>query len=195
NWKPSLVDIARFKQVPVGHEHGGWLKRDEIMPVIMDAFMGELVDSSAAAPGPAMGFIVAPYCFVFFAFCISCRCECWIWFSRWVDLNGGFAAVLCVDGTAGLDMSVSEEFVSKLLADASEQMADGRRLWCAMQLVPLDLTDAHDDRPSLLDLCRYLELDVGGKDKDYIVDVLSDRLCSQAGCVGGFGFQAEVLII
>ena len=39
------------------------LKKDEIMPVILDAFMGELVDSSAAAPGPAMGFKVAPYFF------------------------------------------------------------------------------------------------------------------------------------
>ena len=64
NWKPSLVDIARFKQLPVGQQ-GRPLKKDEIMPVIMDALMGELVDSSAAAPGPAMGFIVAPYCFVF----------------------------------------------------------------------------------------------------------------------------------
>jgi len=65
NWKPSLVDIARFQQLPVAHEHGGWLKKGEIMPVILDAFMEELVDSSAAAPGPAMGFKVAPYCFVF----------------------------------------------------------------------------------------------------------------------------------
>ena len=62
-----MVDIARFKQLPVAHEHGGWLKKDEIMPVMLDAFMEELVDdSSAAAPGPAMGFKVAPYCFVFF---------------------------------------------------------------------------------------------------------------------------------
>ena len=63
--KPSLVDIARFQQLPVHHPEGPPLKRDEIMPVIMDAFMGELVDSSAAAPGPAMGFKVAPRCFVF----------------------------------------------------------------------------------------------------------------------------------
>ena len=96
--------------------------------------------------------------------------------------------MLYVDGTAGLDMSVCEEFVSKLVADAAEQMADGRFFWCAMQLGRLDLTDAHDDRPSLLDLCRYLELDVGGMDGDHIIDLLSDRLCSQAGCVGGFGF-------
>ena len=65
NWKPSLVDIARFQQLPVAYQQGGPLKKDEIVPVIMDAFMGELVDSSAAAPGPAMGFIVAVYCFVF----------------------------------------------------------------------------------------------------------------------------------
>ena len=57
---------------------------------------------------------------------MSCRCECWIWFSRWVDLNGGFASVLYVVGTAGLDMSVCEEFVSKLVADAAEQIADER---------------------------------------------------------------------
>ena len=69
SWKPWLVDIAR------------WLKRDEIMPVIMDAFMGELVDSSAAAPGPAMGFIVAPYCFVFLLF--ACP----------VDVNAGFGSL------------------------------------------------------------------------------------------------------
>jgi len=119
----------------------------------------------------------------------------WIWFSRWVDLNGGFASVLYVVGTAGLDMSVCEEFVSKLVAGAAEQIADGRLFWCAMQLGPLDLTGARDDRPSLLDLCRYLELDAGGMDKDHIIDLLSDRLCSQAGCVGGFGFQVEVLII
>ena len=49
---------------------------------------------------------------------MSCRCECWIWFSRWVDLNGGFASVLYVVVTAGLDMSVCEEFVSKLVANA-----------------------------------------------------------------------------
>ncbi|MCV6576004.1 MAG: hypothetical protein OIF58_09740 [Cohaesibacter sp.] len=41
-------------------------------------------------------------------------------------MNGGFASVLYVVGTAGLDMSVCEEFVSKLVADAAEQMADGR---------------------------------------------------------------------
>eukprot|EP00434_Breviolum_minutum_P028084 symbB.v1.2.024842.t1/scaffold2378.1/size80641/1 len=107
---------------------------DEIVPVSMDAFMGELVDSSAAAPG--------------------------------------------------LDMSVCEEFVSKLLADAAEQIADERCFWCAMQLAPLDLTNAHDDRPSLQDLCRYLELDAGGMDRDGVIDLLSDRLSSQAACVG-----------
>ena len=79
--KPSLVDIARFQQLPVAHQHGGWLKRDEIMPVIMDAFMGELVDSSAVAPGPAMGFEVAPHCFVFCFF--ACP----------VDVNGGFGSL------------------------------------------------------------------------------------------------------
>ena len=106
---------------------------------------------------------------LFFAFCMSCRCECWIWSSRWVDLNGGFASVLYVVGTAGLDMSVCEEFVSKLVADAAEQIADERCFWCGMQLAPLDLTVAHDDRPSLLDLCRYLELDAGGMDKDGVI--------------------------
>ena len=65
NGKPSLVDIARFKQLAVGHQEGRWLQRKEIVPVIMDALMGELVDSSAAAPGPAMDFKVAPHCFVF----------------------------------------------------------------------------------------------------------------------------------
>ena len=64
NLKPLLVDIARFQQLSVAHE-GGQLRKEEIMAVIMDALMGELVDSSAAAPGPAMGFIVAAYCFVF----------------------------------------------------------------------------------------------------------------------------------
>ena len=92
-------------------------------------------------------------------------------------------------------MSVCEEFVSKLLADAAEQIADERCFWCAMQLAPLDLTVAHDDRPSLLDLCRYLELDAGGMDKDGVIFLLSDRLSSQAACGGGFGFQGEVLII
>ena len=81
NGKPSLVDIARFKQLPVGHEHGRWLKRDETMPVIIDALMGELVDSSAAAPGPAMGFKVAPYCFVFWLFVFV------------VDMNAGFGSL------------------------------------------------------------------------------------------------------
>ena len=56
---------------------------------------------------------------------------------------------LDVVGTAGLDMSVREEFASKLLADAAEQTAEGRLLWCAMQLGPLDLLNGHDDRPSL----------------------------------------------
>ena len=65
SWKPSLVDIARFQSLPVAHPEGTKLKKDEIMPVILDAFMGELVDSSAAAPGPAMGFEVAPRGFVF----------------------------------------------------------------------------------------------------------------------------------
>ena len=92
-------------------------------------------------------------------------------------------------------MSVCEEFVSKLLADAAEQIADERCFWCAMQLAPLDLTVAHDDRPSLQDLCRYLELDAGGMDRDGVIDLLSDRLSSQAACAGGFGFQGEVLII
>ncbi len=101
---------------------------------------------------------------------------------------------LDVVGTAGLDMSVCEEFVSKLLADAAEQIADGRRFWCAMQLVPLDSTSADDDRPSLLNLCRYLELDAGDMDKYDLIDLLSDRLCSQAANVGGFGFQGELFI-
>ena len=46
NLKPSLVDIARFQQLAVAHE-GGQLRKEEIMAVIMDALMGELVDSSA----------------------------------------------------------------------------------------------------------------------------------------------------
>ncbi|MCV6576003.1 MAG: hypothetical protein OIF58_09735, partial [Cohaesibacter sp.] len=79
--KPSLVDIARFQQLPVHHPEGPPLKRDEIMPVIMDAFMGELVDSSAAAPAPAMGFKVAPYCFVFLLFVCP------------VDVNAGFGSL------------------------------------------------------------------------------------------------------
>ena len=110
-------------------------------------------------------------------------------------MNGGFASVLYVVGTAGLDMSVCEEFVSKLVADAAEQIADERCFWRGMQLAPLDLTVAHDDRPSLLDLCRYLELDAGGMDKDGVIVLLSDRLSSRAACGGGFGFQGEVLII
>ena len=48
NSKPSLVDIARFEQLPVTHQQGG-----------------ELVASSAAAPGPAICFMVAPYCSIF----------------------------------------------------------------------------------------------------------------------------------
>ena len=103
--------------------------------------------------------------------------------------------MLYVVGTAGLDMSVCDEFVSKLVADAAEQIADERCFWCAMQLAPLDLTVAHDDRPSLLDLCRYLELDAGGMDKDGVIVLLSDRLSSRAACGGGFGFQGGVLII
>ena len=106
-----------------------------------------------------------------------------------------FLCDLDVVGTAGLDMSVCEEFVSKLLADAAEQIADERCFWCAMQLGPLDLTVAHDDRASLQDLCRYLELDAGGMDRDGVIDLLSDRLSSQAACAGAFGFQGEVFII
>ena len=99
-------------------------------------------------------------------------------------MNAGFALVLYmiwflgdldVVGPAGLDMSVCEEFVTKLLADAAEQTAEGRRFWCAMQLGPLDSTSAHDDRPSLLDLCRYLELDAGCRDRDGIIDLFSDQ--------------------
>ena len=53
-----MVDIARFKQLPVAHQEGGQLTGKEIVAIIMDALMGELVDSSAAAPGPAMVFVV-----------------------------------------------------------------------------------------------------------------------------------------
>ena len=91
---------------------------------------------------------------------------------------------------AGLDMSVSQEFVSKLRADAPEQTEEGSRFWFAMQLMPLDLTRGTDDRPSLLQVCQYLqvvpEVDVGSIEKGIVVELLADRLCSQEGLSGAF---------
>ena len=91
---------------------------------------------------------------------------------------------------AGLDMSVSQEFVSKLRADAAEQSEEGCRFWFAMQLMPLDLTRGTDDRPSLLQVCQYLqvvpEVDAGSIEKGIVVELLADRLCSQEGLSGAF---------
>ena len=91
---------------------------------------------------------------------------------------------------AGLDMSVSQEFLSKLRADAAEQTEEGSRFWFAMQLMPLDLTRGTDDRPSLLQVCQYLqvvpEVDAGSIEKGIVVELLADRLCSQEGLSGAF---------
>ena len=87
-------------------------------------------------------------------------------------------------------MSVSQEFLSKLRADAAEQTEEGSRFWFAMQLMPLDLTRGTDDRPSLLQVCQYLqvvpEVDAGSIEKGIVVELLADRLCSQEGLSGAF---------
>ena len=99
---------------------------------------------------------------------------------------------------AGLDMSVSQEFVYQLRADAPEQTEEGSRFWFAMQLMPLDLTRGTDDRPSLLQVCQYLqvvpEVDAGSIEKGIVVELLADRLCSQEGLPGAFVWWIRVLL-
>ena len=57
--KPSLVDIARFLDLPIAYPEGGWIHKPDIIPNIMDKLIGNLPDSSASASAPAIGFVVA----------------------------------------------------------------------------------------------------------------------------------------
>ena len=57
--KPSVVGIAQFLKLPIGHPGGGGLKRGELISNIINKLIGDLPDSSAAASAPAMGFVVA----------------------------------------------------------------------------------------------------------------------------------------
>ena len=57
--KLSLVDIAWFLTLRVGHASGGWFCKDDIVSNIVDKLVGELLDTSAAASAPAMGFAFA----------------------------------------------------------------------------------------------------------------------------------------
>ena len=59
NGKLSLVDIAWFLTLQVGHESGGWFCKDDIVSNIVDKLIGKLPDTSAAASAPAMGFVFA----------------------------------------------------------------------------------------------------------------------------------------
>ena len=55
NGKPSVVDIARFLEFPIAHPQGGWIGKEDLTPNIIETLIGDLPDSSAAAP--AMGFV------------------------------------------------------------------------------------------------------------------------------------------
>lgn len=57
--KPSLVDIARFLDLPTAYPEGGWINKPDIISNIMDKLIGDLPDSSASASAPAIGFVVA----------------------------------------------------------------------------------------------------------------------------------------
>ena len=57
--KPSLLDIARFLDLPIAYPEGGWINKPDIIPNIMDKLIGDLPDSSASASAPAIGFVVA----------------------------------------------------------------------------------------------------------------------------------------
>ena len=78
--KLSLVDIAWFLTLQVGHASGGWFCKDDIASNIVDKLIGELPDSSAAASTLAMGFVVAIF---FCAWLLQCRLEwdmCFVFF-------------------------------------------------------------------------------------------------------------------
>ena len=57
--KPSVVDIARFLKLPIGHREGGGIRNPDLILNIIEKLIGDLPDSSAAASAPAMGFVVA----------------------------------------------------------------------------------------------------------------------------------------
>ena len=57
--KPSVVGIAQFLKLPIGHPGGGGLQRGPLISDIINNLIGDLPDSSAAASAPAIGFVVA----------------------------------------------------------------------------------------------------------------------------------------
>ena len=69
--KPSVVDIARFLKLPIGHREGGGIRNPDLILNIIEKLIGDLLDSSAAASAPAMGFVVALSFFRTFAVCIG----------------------------------------------------------------------------------------------------------------------------
>ena len=71
--KPFLVDICNFLTLTVAGPNGNWLSKEVMVSNIMDKLLEQLLETSAAAPAPAMGFPVAldgfvRLCIVYFVF-------------------------------------------------------------------------------------------------------------------------------
>ena len=71
--KPFLVDICHFLTLTVTGPNGTWVRKAEMVSNIMDKLLEQLLETSAAAPAPAMGFPVAldgfvRLCIVYFVF-------------------------------------------------------------------------------------------------------------------------------
>ena len=71
NGKPSVVDIARFLEFPIAHPQGGWIGKEDLTPNIIETLIGDLPDSSAAAPAMGLcGCIILPqnFCSLYWNF-------------------------------------------------------------------------------------------------------------------------------
>ena len=75
--KPFLVDICNFLTLTVTGPNGTWVRKAEMVSNIMEKLLEQLLDTSAAAPAPAMGFPVALDCFDRLCFFLMWVC---VWF-------------------------------------------------------------------------------------------------------------------
>ena len=102
NGKPSVVDIARFLEFPIAHPQGGWIGKEDLTPNIIETLIGDLPDSSAAAP--AMGFVVALFYHRTFAVYIG--------ISYYINIRVVFSVLLFYDaaGCGRMKVMVMKQF-------------------------------------------------------------------------------------
>jgi len=80
------------------------------------------------------------------------------------------------------DGSMSSKYMSQVRAELRLQPADAREAWLKAEMDSMNLKSSHLGKPSVRDVCKYLNLAVSDK-KEILVEDLVEKLMSEIGHV------------